>query len=141
MVDEERFLTRIGRVEADLVELRSMKGTTAEQLTADLRLRWAAERGLHVVIEGLLDLGEHVLASEFGVQTSTYRETALRMVEKGIVTGPVASTFPDTASFRNVLVHEYIRIEMKVLERLLGSGIEDLSAVARDLRDRAWMRR
>ncbi len=137
MVDEERFLTRLAGIEQDLAALEKYRGMTVERLASDLDARWAAERGLHVVIDGLLEIGAHVLSSDFGIQTFAYRETAERMVEKGIVK---AAGFPRIASFRNVLVHEYVKMDLGILAGILADGVGDLSACAGDLRQRSWQK-
>jgi uncharacterized protein YutE (UPF0331/DUF86 family) len=136
MVDEERFQSRLARVEEDLGALRRFGGIDAARLADDLELRWAAERGLQVVIEGLLEIGAHVLASEFGLQSFGYRDIAERMVEKGIVT---VEGFPRIASFRNVLVHEYVRMDLEILAAVLSTGLDELVRCASDLRRRAWI--
>ncbi|MDD5309323.1 MAG: DUF86 domain-containing protein [Deltaproteobacteria bacterium] len=138
MVDEARFLFRLGRLEADLAELSKRRGMSARELSSNLATRWSVERGLHVVIEGLLDLGEHILSSDFCIQTTTYRETAVRMAEKGIVRDAAATALPRLASFRNVLVHEYVRIDLEILARLLEEDIDALLLAARDIRNREW---
>jgi uncharacterized protein YutE (UPF0331/DUF86 family) len=135
MVDEQKYLRRLARLEQDLEGLLTYRGITVDRLAAELDVRWAAERGLHVVIEGILDLGAHVLASDFGVQGRGYRESATLMVEQGIVSTP---TFPRIASFRNVLVHEYVKMDLAVLEDILSAGLDDLQTCVNDLRKRAW---
>jgi uncharacterized protein YutE (UPF0331/DUF86 family) len=137
MVDEERFLARLARLELDLAELEKLRDAQGGKIATDVGARWAAERGLHVVIEGILDLGAHVLGSEFQIQGTTYRETAERMVEKGVVT---VSSFPRIASFRNVLVHEYVDLDAQIVADLMAGGIDDLSACVDDLRRRAWQK-
>lgn len=137
MVDEERFLARLARLELDLSGLVKLRGLTVERLEAQIGTRWAAERGLHVVIEGILDLGAHVLGSEFSIQGMTYRDTAEKMVEKGVVT---VTSFPRIASFRNVLVHEYVDLDVRIVAELLAGGLDDLSRCVDDLRRRAWER-
>jgi len=135
MVDEERFLARLARLELDMAELVKLSGLEVDQLKSEVGTRWAAERGLHVVIEGILDLGAHVLGSEFSVHGLTYRDTAEKMVEKGVVT---VSSFPRIAAFRNILVHEYVDLDVQIIADLLAGSLDDLSTCADDLRRRAW---
>ena len=135
MVDEQKYLRRLARLEQDLEGLLKYRGITVDRLAANLDARWAAERGLHVVIEGILDLGAHVLASDFGVQGGGYRESATLMVEHEIVS---TTSLPRIASFRNVLVHEYVKMDLAVLEDILSTGLDDLRTCVDDLRKRAW---
>lgn len=135
MVDEERFLARLARLELDLAELLKLRGLGVERLKAEVGTRWAAERGLHVVIEGILDLGAHVLGSEFSIQGMTYRDTTEKMVEAGVVT---VSAFSRIASMRNILVHEYVDLDVQIVADLLDGGLDDLSRCVDDLRRRAW---
>jgi len=138
MVNEEKFLIRLGLLEEDIDQLKKMTGISANELSRDTTKRWALERGLHVVIEGILDLGEHILASDFNVQTSTYRETAEKMRELGVVTGEAAKKLPQIASFRNILVHEYVAMDLEIFAELFRTGIVHLEEAIGCLRDREW---
>ena len=138
MVNEEKYLTRLGRLEQDIEQLKKMVGVNVAELSRDTSKRWALERGLHIVIEGILDLGEHILASDFNIQTSTYRETAEKMAEVGIVHGEAAQRLPQIASFRNILVHEYVAMDLQILAELFNSGVSQLAEIIGDLRDRSW---
>lgn len=110
----------------DIVEatahLRSWLPITVEQLETDQRLRWAVERGLQVASEALFDVGAHILSAEFAEAVDEYRQIPQRLLAREVLSPSVAEHLKGLAGFRNVLVHDYARIDL----RRVHAGLERL---------------
>ena len=43
-------------------------------------------------------------------------------------------------SFRNIVVHQYLQVDVRILEQILARDLDDLLAVVRVIRDRLSIR-
>jgi uncharacterized protein YutE (UPF0331/DUF86 family) len=112
--------------------LRSWLPITVEQLETDQRLGWAVERGLQVASEALFDVGAHILSAEFAEAVDEYRQIPQRLLAHDVLSRGVAEHLKGLAGFRNVLVHDYARIDL----RRVHAGLErlgDLDAFVADV--------
>jgi uncharacterized protein YutE (UPF0331/DUF86 family) len=99
--------------------------------------QWAAERGLQLGAEALLDVGNHVLSAHFGVTSEDYEDVVRQLAAHGVVPAELGSRLKGIGGFRNLLVHDYLRVDP---ERVL----DNLEKAPRDLGDfvaaiRRWL--
>lgn len=123
---------------AATAHLRSWLPISIERLETDQQLRWAIERGLQVASEALFDAGAHILAAEFAEAIDEYRQIPQRLRAHGVLSAGVADRLAGLAGFRNVLVHDYARIDL----RRVHAGLErlgDLDAFVADVE--RWLER
>ena len=119
-----------------VAHLRGWLPVTRERLERDQQLRWAVERGLHVAAEGLFDTGAYILTSEFQEAVDEYAQIAVALQARGVLRDATAKRLKGLAGFRNILVHEYARID---LDRIVVGleRLDDLSAFVEDIE--AWL--
>ncbi len=126
----ERIVTaRIARVREMLARIRTLPLDSYETFAADSRNLAAAESYLRRALEGLLDLGRHVLAKGFGVGTTEYKEVATRLSEVGVIHAGQAATMMRMAGYRNRLVHFYHEVGDHELYEICASQLTDVDAV------------
>lgn len=64
-----------------------------------------------MAIEASIDIGEHIIASE-GLRSPTeYAEVFASLGEAGYLPADLVPALMDMARFRNLLVHEYVRVD------------------------------
>jgi uncharacterized protein YutE (UPF0331/DUF86 family) len=86
----------------------------------------ALERALQVSAEALFDIGHHVLAGRGHVVPGKYREIVPALVAKGILPPSLAPRLEGMAGLRNILVHDYARIDEAILRRVVDEHLSDL---------------
>ncbi len=121
---------RLKWVEDMVREIRALPLGDREAFFADRRNLWAAESCLRRALEALLDLGRHILAKGFGTGVSEYREIAVRLEEKGVLSPEEAQLLRMLAGYRNRLVHFYHEVSPEELYELCVHHLEDLERVA-----------
>ena len=94
-----------------------------DDLARDPVLRGAVERYLHLVVEGLIDIGFRV-CSLLGFEKPTrYRDVACILERAGFLDRGEAELLELWIGFRNILVHAYARIDVsKVFDALKSIG-------------------
>ena len=83
-------------------------------------------------IEACLDIAQHVCASE-GWGPPADNADALRLLgDHGVITDALAVSMRRAVGFRNVLVHEYVRVDDAVVDARL-EDLSDLEAFVRSV--------
>jgi len=94
-------------------ELEKYQGATAETLATDLSLRWTVERGLLVGLGLLFQIADHILVKAFQRSVDTYEGLLLELKAVGVISDALYQRLKGSGGFRNVLVHEYLEIDLK----------------------------
>ncbi len=129
---------RLAWLERSVDEIRNLPLGDREAFFADSRNVWTAESCLRRGLEALFDLGRHILAKGFGIGTSEYKEIALRLKEKAVLSKEEADLLRILAGYRNRLVHFYHEVESRELYTICVSQLSDLERVADAYR--AWLK-
>ena len=131
--------TRLLRLESVISELSRLGDVDPETFRESLSEMWKVERGLHLGAEILLDIGNHVLAAQFGVSPQEYRDIFESLADRKVISRSLADRLSGLAGFRNILVHDYMALDpVRVLENL-GRAPKDFDEFAREVRD--WLER
>jgi uncharacterized protein YutE (UPF0331/DUF86 family) len=77
----------------------------------------------------VLDVATHVSAAR-GQDTPDYASAILGLGDGAVLTPDAARSLRDLAGFRNVLVHGYMDVDLKVVEEVLGTRLDELEAFA-----------
>jgi len=109
-----------------LQTLRRHQGKPIGVLATDREERWVVERGLQLCAQNALDVATHVAASA-GRDVGDYGAAIERLAELGILPAEFAARFRAVAGFRNVIVHEYVGLDM---DRVV-TALRDLEPVER----------
>ena len=115
-----------------VTRLRSVLPVDVERLEQDDILRWGIKHGLHIAAEALVDAGNHIPAGEFHENPGEYREIAPRLAARGVLTAATVARLDSLAGFRNVLVYDYMRIDVPRLHAGLDR-LDDLNAFVADV--------
>ena len=110
--------------------LRRHRGRSVEELQEDFDELWAVERGLQVCAQNVIDIATH-LAVGGGRDVADYKSAITQLGELGILTREFAAGLSSVAGFRNVLVHGYLEVDVRMVHRLLNERLEDFAEFAR----------
>lgn len=126
MVDQvvvERKLVLLAEYVQDLKEIQQV---TFEEFMSDKRLRRYVERTLQVALEACFDISSHWISDQGWREPATYREIVIVLAENGIFTKEQAAVYQKMAQFRNLLVHDYAKIDPEILLSILRRNVVDL---------------
>ena len=129
---------RISLIQEMLRAIGDLPLETYEQFCSDPRNPASAESYLRRGLEGLLDLGRHILAKGFGVGVSEYKEIAKALGLKGVLTEADAALMRQLAGYRNRMVHFYHEISNEELHSICRFQLEDVEGVLKALSQ--WIR-
>ena len=97
----------------------------------DVRLRRAIERSLQISVEACLDIGRRLIALEGFRYPEDNRDVFRVLAEEGVVSKELLPTLLDMASFRNLIVHDYARIDDAKVYATLKKRLGDFDEYAK----------
>lgn len=130
MIDPQAVQQRLKLLAEYVGDLEAVQDTTWEEFLADKKLRRYVERTIQLAIECCLDIGHHVISAEGLREPSDNRDVFRVLAEAGYIPAPLLPAFERMAGFRNLLVHEYARIDPAVVHGVLKKRVSDLKQFA-----------
>jgi uncharacterized protein YutE (UPF0331/DUF86 family) len=125
MTLHEKVADKLDRLKEYVGYLKGYQKYALNDLTRDPTLRGAVERYLHLSAECVIDIAE-IMIAELGLRKpEEYREAIDILGESGILPDEFAYYFAPIAGFRNILVHEYTKIDLAEVYRHLQQDLAD----------------
>ena len=105
--------------------LKELSHEPLDTFLADRRARWGLERGLQTCIQAVLDIAGHLTVAGGRTVPDEYRAGILALADLSILPRDFANRIAPMAGLRNILVHEYIEVDIKILKATLDEQLTD----------------
>lgn len=128
MVDTRRIRQLLDRIADEEAHLRRLGELDSDHLLANHDLLSAVKYGFVVIIELAIDVGRHVIASEGLAVPDSYAEVFTILGDSGFLTERDAAALADAARFRNLLVHQYTKVDDRRVVDYLTTRLDDLKS-------------
>jgi uncharacterized protein YutE (UPF0331/DUF86 family) len=135
MIERDLIEQHLQNMEEALARLKLYRDLSPDDLASDLGLQWILEKGLQVLIQNLLDIGAHLLAGAFKNDWDDYSQIIEKLGVHGVIPGSFAEKIKGMAGLRNILVHDYLRIDLERLLEFVQFRLEDFLAFMRFVRE------
>jgi len=100
-----------------------MQSLSEHEFLADFRNYSTVERLLQLAIEACIDISNHLIARNCWGKPNNYREIFQVLTDQGVLSKDLGKKFQDVASFRNILVHHYFKLDRKLVYNILQEGL------------------
>jgi len=137
VIDREAIAARLRRLDECVAELRQLRPGILQEYLASRRLRSNCERELQVAIQCALDIGNHIIAEENLTAPEGQADIFHILGASGVLPPPFAERILPMAGLRNILVHDYLRIDHARVYSILTQALTDLEEFARHIQ--AWL--
>ncbi|MFQ5857972.1 MAG: DUF86 domain-containing protein [Anaerolineae bacterium] len=125
------IIERIQRLDGYLNELRELQGEVDFEIyQRDKFKRKFIERTLHTALEACLDIGNRLISLEGYRQPEDNKDVFVVLTEAGILQQDKLETFKRMAGFRNILVHEYAKLDDAAVYGVFQKRLDDLATFA-----------
>jgi uncharacterized protein YutE (UPF0331/DUF86 family) len=129
VVRAEVVRKRLGKLDEYLAILHEMHRYTFEEFMADPERYGSAERFLQLAIEVLMDLGNHVIADLKLGTVEWYSDIPRLLHDAGYISVEMRENWTRMIGFRNVLVHDYLDVDRRVVYEVLQQRLGDIEAL------------
>jgi uncharacterized protein YutE (UPF0331/DUF86 family) len=126
MVKPEVIRRRIGKLEEYLAYLKKISLQPEDAFISTPEYFGSAERFLQLSIEMINDMGSHIVADEGLGQVNRSADVPGILFNKGLIDQYLYDQWTKMIGFRNLLVHEYLMIDRKIVYQVLQTQIDDL---------------
>lgn len=123
---QERVREKLVELTGYLSDLKAQQKLSWEEFQRNVMLRRGIERTLQMAIECLLDIGNILIALHKWRAPENNRAVFQVLAEQGIIPAEALQRYEKMAGFRNILVHEYTKIEPAIVYGTLKRGLTDI---------------
>ncbi len=130
MVEREVLQKRIEKAREYINFLDKMSGNyNFEEFKNDKMIYGSGERFLHLTIEALIDIGNHIISSEDLGVVDVYRDIPVILHNNEYIDKRDKELFIKIIGLRNILVHDYLDIEKETVYRIINENLSDLEDI------------
>ncbi|WP_028308044.1 type VII toxin-antitoxin system HepT family RNase toxin [Desulfitibacter alkalitolerans] len=135
MIEREIIIRKLSSLSEYYTDLETArKELNWETFLSDKVVRRYVERTLHIAIEACLDIANHIISYEGYREPKSNQDTFQVLIEEGIFDKDFGQRMMKMAQFRNVIVHDYIKIQPEIVYAVLQKQLKDLSQFANTMR-------
>jgi len=116
-----------------LEKLKRLSRLSENDFLSDERNPAATESFFRRCIEAIFDIGRHILSKSFAFKSLEYKEVAIELGEKGIISKEYSEILVKIAGYRNRMVHFYKRITDKELYDILQNDLIDIEKFLKEI--------
>ena len=126
VVDRELVLRTLANIDLYLTQLTPYRALDVAAYAADWRTQRIVERTLHLAIEACMDVADHIVADRRLRVPETGAATFESLGEADLLPRELAARLARMVGFRNILVHDYARLDPAIVVRVLRTDLSDL---------------
>ena len=132
MLDRERILAKLDELDGYLRELREIvPATLAEYRTVETKR--ACERLLQIAVECVIDVG-NLLVSGLRLGLPAEEDDIFEKLEHaGIISAEMVALLKRMKGCRNILVHDYARVNDEIIFEAVATKLGDFDAFKREV--------
>lgn len=130
MVDKDVLFAKISSVNKHLDRVKKQSSLPLDQFLASPDAQDIVLFNLHLAIQSCIDMSAHIVSEQgMGVAGST-NELFYFLEEHHVIDAALCEKMTLAVGLRNLIVHEYGRLDMKQIYESCRHDIQDLSAFA-----------
>ena len=126
MVDKDLVLSKASSVKRHLNRIKEKRDIDLQTFLKDLDRQESILFNLQMAIQNCIDIAAHIISEEgVGVPGST-NEMFYLLEDNGYISVDITEKMVKAVGFRNFIVHEYGKVELKQVFEVAKKEIEDL---------------
>lgn len=122
---------RLDRLAEYLQILERYQAYSLEEFLADPERYGSAERFLQLAIEVAIDIGNHIVAERQLGRVEKSRDVPALFRSNGLIDDTLEQQWIQMIGFRNILVHDYVELDRRLVYRVLSERLDDLAGLQR----------
>lgn len=117
---------KISAVKKYLTILEDYKKYSKKDLVSNIIVQGAVERFLYLVCQASIDLADAIVAYKKFRKPTALRESFDILQEEKVIPIDLAEKLVDMVGFRNVIAHDYAKVDYDVVYDVLQNQLQDI---------------
>ena len=128
MVDKSLVLRKLSDPSDLCGRMIEYQGITARRYAADWKSQRIVERTLQMMVEMCLDVANHIISDKGYRRPVGYADPFTVLRENGILSARITARMEKMAKFRNLIVHNYDKIDAEIMVGIIKKSLLDFDA-------------
>lgn len=128
-----RIIAKLGRLDEYVVYLQDLQKVNKKAFTSDYHFFGLAERYLQLSIEIVIDVGKLMVLSESLRRPEDNQDTFVVLKDQGILSESLTESLLGIVGFRNVLVHDYDKIDREIVYKKLQDNLGNFAEFKKEI--------
>lgn len=129
MLHPEVIRKRLQKLDENLAILDHLRRYPLDSFVKDPEHYGSAERFLQLAIEAVNDMASHVIAERGFGEVNASRDLPRLFRAQGLIDEKLEQCWIRMIGFRNILVHNYLDVDRKIVHEVLRDSLGDLRAL------------
>lgn len=126
MVDKALVLRKIERIEIYLKQIRQKKDSGIEKFKKDKDLQSIVLFNLMQSIQASIDIGAHIISDSEWEVPGSQADIFEILADRKVIDKPLSKKMIQMVGFRNRIIHEYEKIDLKIVHAVWRKNIKDI---------------
>jgi len=128
LVDKILILRKLADLEAYLDQIREFSSLSLAEYEGNWKTQRIVERTLQIMIELSVDIAGHIISDKKLRPPLSYADTFRSLHEAGIISSELLGIMEKMAKFRNIVVHQYEKVDDAIVVLILQRNLDDFLA-------------
>ena len=125
MVKRDVIKERLNQLITSLEKIKRYKNLSLEEFLDDDIAQDVVEYNLFIAINMMIDMAMHIVTDERLGYAKTFSEAFEVLYKKGYIFKEELDTYRSMIGLRNILSHEYIKINKKIVYDVMQNRLDD----------------
>ena len=135
MVQRDVVISRLDKLKEYLFNLKNISVYSKEEYIKNPLLYGSCERFLHLSIECVLDIANHTISDMNYRKPENNRDVFEILYENQIIDFKLKENLCNMAGFRNILVHDYLKLNRGMVFDIVLNNLDDIRKFAKIIVD------
>lgn len=126
-IDTDLINKKIDIIQRNLELLNEISKETEEDFISNFKDIQATKHSLQESIESCIDISNHIISKKGYKRAENYAEIFDILSKNKIITSSLSKKLQDMSRFRNLLVHQYGKIDESELYQIITEDITDIN--------------
>jgi len=126
LVDEALILRKLADLSTYVQQISEFRSLSVDKYKSDWKTQRIVDRTLHMMIEMCIDITGHLISDRKLRVPESYADAFRILNENGIVSDDLIEPLVKMSKFRNIIVHQYEKVDPEIVISILQRNIDDL---------------
>lgn len=126
MLKRELVLSKLEKLNEYIKVLKTIGNYSEKEYLENPMIYGSMERFLHLSIECVLDISNHLISDLRLRRPDSNREIFIVLYENKIIDELLKESLCNMAGFRNILVHDYMKLDRIIVYKIINNNLKDI---------------